>query len=96
VETQGSCLFAGQGSAQTGVSPRLLHYHGAQIYPLLSGSAANLAVPSDECRDSTNAYELTDQRGVARPVWKSFCSLGAYEGVDDDHIFFDGFDWGRP
>ena len=88
----GSCVFGGSGSLAL-ADPNLLRYPGAHFYPLLHGSPANAIVPIDDCRDRIDAYDLTDQRDVVRVAGHNYCSLGAYEGVDEDHIFVDGFDW---
>jgi len=94
VQTQKYCSFA--GSVPLAADP-LLVVHSSPVgafYKLVPASPAYHAVIADDCRTSGVVLETTDQVDAVRAAGFSgpgFCSLGAYDGIEDA-IFADGFE----
>ncbi len=77
-----SCTFLTATGDLSGVSANLgtLGNNGGptQTIPLLSGSPAIDAIPSNSCTDAFGNLVTADQRGIPRPQGKG-CDIGAFE-----------------
>jgi len=104
VETTIGCTFNSANGLSV-LDPLLLNNPAGDYFPLLQASPAYQAVPNQnypnsQCRGDPVApargmLQLSDQLDHPRPAGDAAqtpCSLGAYEGVDPDHIFVDGFE----